>query len=318
MLKQQEYLDVTKLEPRQKHPKIFEIFDQLTDGSSLVIHNDHDPKPLYYQLLAERGDSFEWTYLVNGPMDWEVEITKGKNPSASTKIGEIVKKDFRKAQVFKKFGIDFCCGGKKTLKQACEENKLDILELQKELEQIENSDANQKEIRFDEMELDELCTYIIEKHHRYVGKTIPVIFEYTQKVARVHGERNPELIEIADLFMKISHELNCHMMKEEKMLFPYISSMAIAKREKNKAPMAQFGTVSNPIQVMEDDHEEVGKLMKKIEELSQNYTAPSNACTTYRISYESLKEFAEDLYQHIHLENNILFPKAEELEKTLN
>lgn len=115
-----EKLNVTLIEPRFKHPTIFKHFDELAEGKSLIIHNDHDPKPLYYQMKAEKGNVFSWEYLTNGPEFWEVKITKVAFINGSETIGEIVAKDYRKAEVFRKFGLDFCCGGKKTLEKACE------------------------------------------------------------------------------------------------------------------------------------------------------------------------------------------------------
>ena len=119
-------LNVTLLEPRMKHPTIFARFDELSPGESLTIHNDHDPKPLYYQLLGERGNIFTWEYLEQGPQWWKVKISKRISGESDETLGEIVAKDMHKAQIFKKYGIDFCCGGKKTVKQACEEKGIDV------------------------------------------------------------------------------------------------------------------------------------------------------------------------------------------------
>src|SRR5690606_20252059 len=131
-------LDVTVIEPRFKHPTIFNKFDSLEPGQSFVIHNDHDPKPLYYQLLGERGNIFQWEYLLSGPEYWEVKISKNSADKGPT-VGDIAAKDYRKAEVFKKFGIDFCCGGKKTTKEACEEVGITEAELEAELLKVENS-----------------------------------------------------------------------------------------------------------------------------------------------------------------------------------
>ncbi|MDO9375707.1 MAG: DUF542 domain-containing protein, partial [Ferruginibacter sp.] len=119
-------LDVTLIEPRQKHPTIFVRFDKLGEGETLTIHNDHDPKPLYYQLLGERGNIFTWDYLAEGPEWWIVNITKRKTGEGDETLGEIAAEDLAKAAIFKKYGLDFCCGGKKTLKEACKEKGLDV------------------------------------------------------------------------------------------------------------------------------------------------------------------------------------------------
>lgn len=312
------FIDVTQIEPRLKHPTIFHQFDQLGETESLLIHNDHDPMPLYYQLLAERGNIFKWQYLEKGPEVWRVKITRGSDTPSDERIGEMVAKDFRKAEVFKKFGIDFCCGGKKTLEKACREKGLDAIAIKRELDFIElQQPVAVPSQNADNWNLDFLADYIVNTHHRYVIKAIPDIFEYTQKVARVHGTQHPEAIEIADYFTRVMNELNSHMMKEEHVLFPYIKTLVEAKQEGVEAGLPHFGTVENPIRMMEHEHEQVGTLMQRISELSNGYTPPQGACNTFRLSYARLKEFENDLHQHIHLENNILFPKAIALEKEL-
>lgn len=307
-------LDVTLLEPKMKHPTIFSKFDALKDGESLTIHNDHDPKPLYYQLLAERGNTFTWNYLENGPDTWKVKISKG-NLGGEATIGDLVAQDFRKAEVFRKFGIDFCCGGKKKLHDACLEKGIDVLEVQKQLEQTGGQSTLPSQ-DFASWDAGFLADYIVNTHHRYINQTIPVIFQYTHKVAKVHGSRHPEAIEIADLFLQVTNELNRHMMKEERVLFPFIKKLAEAKKTGTSLEAPQFATVENPIRMMESEHEEVGLLMDRIRQLSGGYTPPADACTTFRLSYAKLKEFEDDLHHHIHLENNILFKKALELEKS--
>ncbi len=309
-------LDVTILEPQLKHPTIFQKYDDLKVGTSFVIHNDHDPKPLYYQLLAERGNTFTWKYLEEGPEFWKVKITKQSTEETVQTIGQLVTKDFRRAEVFKKFGLDFCCGGKKTLQKACEDKGIDAVQVEKELQLIEEQPLASSQ-EYNQWELDFLADYIVNTHHKYVIKSIPVLFEYTKKVASVHGGRHPETIEISNLFLKLVDELNRHMMKEENTLFPYIKILVSNDKQKIKLTPSPFGTIQNPITSMELEHEEVGKLMAQINELSNGYTPPSNACTTYRLSYAKLKEFEDDLVQHIHLENNVLFPKAIALEEKL-
>ncbi len=134
-----EILDVTQIESRLKHPTIFNKFDDLEGGEAFIINNDHDPKPLYYQLMAERGQTFTWDYLENGPEVWRVKIVKNGLVNDET-IGEMVTKDFRKAQVFKKFGIDFCCGGKKTIKEVCAKKGIDASQVEKELHSFTKKD----------------------------------------------------------------------------------------------------------------------------------------------------------------------------------
>lgn len=167
-------------------------------------------------------------------------------------------------------------------------------------------------------DIDFLTDHILSVHHKYVMEAIPVIFEYTQKVAKIHGENHPEVIIIAEKFLNLTDELNRHICKEEEILFPYIKHLAIANSYGMKIEPSPFGTVESPIKLMEQEHDIVGKIMEEIKKLSNNYIPPSDACSTYKLSYLKLKEFDDDLHEHVHLENNILFPKAIELEKQLN
>jgi regulator of cell morphogenesis and NO signaling len=307
-----EILNVTEIEPRFKHPTIFNKFDGLTDGDAFVINNDHDPKPLYYQLLAERGQTFTWEYLENGPEVWKVKIQKRLAQNEET-IGEMVTKDFRKAQVFKKFGIDFCCGGKKTLKEVCDKKGIDAEEVEKEL-----SGFNEKEntyFDFDKWDLDFLADYIVNTHHKYVKESLPFMTELATKVARVHGDHHPELLEVARIFNALAQDFGLHLMKEENILFPYIKEMAIAKKEGKTMATSPFGNVNNPTQMMETEHEQAGEDMQAIRQLTNNFELPQGACNSYQILFKKLAEFENDLFNHVHLENNILFPKAIALEK---
>lgn len=307
-------LDVTLLEPRQKHPTIFVRFDELAEGESLTIHNDHDPKPLYYQLLGERGDIFVWEYLEQGPEWWKVRITKRISGENNETLGQIAAKDLRKAQVFKKYGLDFCCGGKKTVKEACAEKGLDVTKIEQELQQADKIPSS-RPLPYGDWSLDFLSDYIVNTHHTYVRKTLPDIRTYAEKVVKVHGSHHPELLRIHDLVEEINMELMSHMLKEEKVLFPYIKELAVANANAQPMHDLKFGTVKDPINMMEMEHELVGKNLDEIRKLSNNYQLPEDACASYSLLYRMLDEFEEDLHLHIHLENNILFPKALELEK---
>jgi regulator of cell morphogenesis and NO signaling len=308
-----EVIDVTVIEPRLKHPTIFARFDELTGGESLVIHNDHDPKPVYYQLLGERGNIFKWEYLLQGPEIWEVRITKN-TPEEGETIGELVAKDYRKAQVFKKYGLDFCCGGKKSVRSACEEKGIDADKVENELNALTEAPAAKVE-NYDKWELGFLADYIVNKHHSYVTEALPALTEYTTKIARVHGQRHPELLEVAKHFAAVAAELTSHMPKEERILFPTIKQMEEAKKKGEKMARPGFGSIQNPINMMEMEHEAAGSSMEAIRSLTDNFTLPADACATYRVAFSKLQEFEDDLFNHIHLENNILFPKALELEK---
>ncbi len=307
-------LNVTLLEPRQKHPTIFVRFDELNPGESLTIHNDHDPKPLYYQLLGERGNIFIWEYLEEGPQWWKVRISKKNEGEKEETLGELAVKDLRKAEVFKKYGLDFCCGGKKTVKEACAEKGIDVTKVEKELQQADGN-PSYRPIPYDEWSLDFLADYIVNTHHAYVRKTMPDIRQYALKVAQVHGNSHPELLTVQSLVEEIYQELSTHMIKEEQILFPFIKQLAGKESTGN---FAGAGTVKSPITVMEMEHEEVGKNLEEIRRLTNNYTLPQDACASYSLLFRMLEDFETDLHLHVHLENNILFPKALALENQNN
>jgi len=310
-------LDVTVIEPRLKHPTIFEKFDALSPGEAFIIHNDHDPKPLYYQLLAERGQVFVWDYLEKGPEIWQVKIAKNTNAENAETIGQIVAKDYRKAQVFKNMGIDFCCGGKKTIAEVCEKKGIDPDEVERRLEAIKGENSN-SETDFQNWDLGFLSDYIINTHHRYVRENTAFILELAQKVARVHGERHPELIRVAALFSRIGNDLTLHIIKEEKILFPFIKELAQVYNTGGMLPSADFGKISVPIQIMDSEHEQVGGDFETIRTITSNYQLPVDACSSYTILFKKLEEYENDLHRHVHLESNILFPKAIQLEKELS
>ncbi|WP_316815729.1 iron-sulfur cluster repair di-iron protein [Pedobacter nyackensis] len=310
-------LDVTALEPRLKHPRIFEIYDELQPGSAFVIENDHDPKPLYYQMLAERGETFTWDYLEKGPEVWKVKIFKKDHQYDEETIGEMVTQDYRKAQIFKHFGIDFCCGGKKTLTEVCEKKGIDPSAVKRELEKLIN-DPKTNEHDFSKWDIGFLTDYIINTHHQYVKENTPFIMELANKVAKVHGGQHPEAIRVAELFSAVGADLMLHMSKEEKILFPFIKQLSAVQQQGGPAvPAATFGKVSNPIQMMESEHEMAGEALHTIREITNNFSLPPDACNSYTILYKKLDEFENDLHRHVHLENNILFPRAIAAEKNL-
>lgn len=231
-------------------------------------------------------------------------------------IGDMVANDFRKAEIFRKYGIDYCCGGKITLKQSCQKKGINFDEIDQELRAIdERIDRSAEDYK--SWDLDFLADYIVNKHHIYVSNSHPMMLELSAKVARVHGERHPELLEINRLFTEIALELTMHMFKEENVLFPFIREIAKAKREGLELGRPVFGTIQNPIDMMEQEHVSAGGSLEEIKQLSSNFTPPEDACNSYRVFFSKLNEYEEDLHHHIHLENNILFPSAVALEKEL-
>ncbi|MGB3149432.1 MAG: iron-sulfur cluster repair di-iron protein [Maribacter sp.] len=231
-------------------------------------------------------------------------------------IGQLVAADYRTAQIFKNHKIDFCCKGNRSVKEVAEKHNLDIDQLNIELAEVQQKKMNES-IDFQSWPLDLLMDYIEKKHHRYVEKQIPVLKQYLNKLCKVHGERHPELHKMAQHFDMTAGELTMHMKKEELMLFPWIRKMVKALKLGETLDRPHFGSIKNPIAAMMQEHENEGERFMLIAQLSNDYTPPKDACSTYRVSFSLLQEFEEDLHRHIHLENNILFPKAEELERKL-
>ena len=231
-------------------------------------------------------------------------------------IGELVANDYRTASVFKKYNIDFCCQGNRTINDACEAKEIDGKLVVADLNALVQSQGAGS-IDYQSWPLDLLAEYIEKKHHRYVEEKTQEIKPYLEKICRVHGGRHPELLEINEHFNATAAELAMHMKKEELMVFPFIKKMVKAKEEGTKVAAPNFESIQFPIQAMMDEHTNEGDRFRLIEALSDNYTPPADGCNTYRVTFALLKEFEQDLHLHIHLENNILFPKAIELEKEL-
>ncbi len=232
-------------------------------------------------------------------------------------IGELVAQDYRTASVFKKYGIDFCCQGNRSINDACEKKKIDVKLVLNDLDAVVSANS-EGSTDYQSWPLDLLADYIEKKHHRYVTEKSAEIKPFLNKVCRVHGDRHPELLEINEHFNATADEMAKHMEKEESIIFPHIREMVKAKHSNSKIDAPHFGTIQNPIQAMMDEHTTEGDRYRKIEVLSDNYTPPQDACSTYKVTFALLKEFEQDLHLHIHLENNILFPKAIELEKAFS
>jgi regulator of cell morphogenesis and NO signaling len=228
----------------------------------------------------------------------------------------LVAKDYRTASVFKKYKIDFCCQGNRTINDACEAKKIDKQSVVSDLNSLAQSKSDNT-TDYQTWPLDLLADYIEKKHHRYVEDKTQEIKPYLDKICRVHGERHPELFEIREHFNATAGELAMHMKKEELILFPFIKKMVKANHENIKLAAPEFGTIQNPIQTMMNEHTTEGERYRKIAEQSNNYTPPADACNTYKVTFSLLKEFETDLHLHIHLENNILFPKSIEMEQSI-
>jgi regulator of cell morphogenesis and NO signaling len=228
-------------------------------------------------------------------------------------IGEIVAADYRTAAVFRRHGIDFCCNGRRTLERGCRDAGIDTAEILRELEKVASA-PGPRVPRFNSWDLPTLVAYIVSKHHAYVREMLPLLLDHSRKIADVHRHHHPELPRVAQLVQEIADEMASHMMKEEQVLFPYIVRLASAAAERRPAPAAPFGSVDNPIHMMEAEHESAGHAMLEIRELTDGFAVPDDGCSTYAVCLKELAAFERDLHAHVHLENNILFPKASALE----
>jgi regulator of cell morphogenesis and NO signaling len=228
-------------------------------------------------------------------------------------LGEIVRHNYKAASILEKFNLDFCCLGSQNFNDACKAGGVESAVVLKELQQAQ--DESEEIVDFDALPLDELVDYICKRHHAYVEEKTPKLKLYLDTLVRVHGATHPELKQVRDLFYEIGSELIVHMKKEELMLFPFIRKLQLAKKNGTPASSPLFSSVVKPVEMMMDDHSTEGKKFRDIRVLTKNYQLPADACNTYGLTYQLLKEYEEDLHLHIHLENNILFPKAVALER---
>lgn len=218
-------------------------------------------------------------------------------------------------RVFEKFKIDYCCGGNTPLAEACAKAGVDLQQLEQEL--TKTGTAAQIETDFSELTLPRLIDHIVNQHHVFTRDEMVRLDALMTKVVSVHGKNHPELSEASALVKKLGEELNPHMFKEELVLFPYIVQLDRSATLKTSAPFAPFGTVNNPIRMMMMEHDAAGEILRELRSVTSDYTVPADACISYQTLYEALNGLERDLHQHIHLENNILFPRAIELERTI-
>lgn len=242
--------------------------------------------------------------------------TKNSSSLSNIKVKDIVTENFRAAKIFEKYEIDYCCHGNRLLAEVIKEKNLTAAEIQSQLKQLESSE--EKDLNnYSEWDLDRLSQYIVNTHHAYVKEASPRIKEHLEKIFNAHGSKYSYLEELRAAFDSIAREMSSHMMKEEQMLFPLIHYLAETKKFNEKPKTNGYGTIKNPIRKMEEEHSSAGEVLSTMKELTNNYSLPKDACTTFKITYEELKEFESDLHKHIHLENNILFPRAIKLEEEL-
>lgn len=219
-------------------------------------------------------------------------------------------------RVFEAFGIDYCCGGKKPLSEACTARNLSVDEVVKALE---STGPAEREIEdWSAQPLGVLAAHIVNTHHAYVRRELPRLTELAEKVVRRHGDTKPELPAIQLTLSELGEELLQHCAKEELVLFPYITKFERAVADGTPKPHGCFGSVTNPIAMMTQEHDSAGALVARMRELSSDFNPPVGACPTFHAFYRGLHEFEQDLHQHIHLENNILFPRAIDMERSSN
>lgn len=236
--------------------------------------------------------------------------------SPQTTLGDIVAGNYQTAAVFDTYGIDFCCKGNRTLEEACKESDIAIDNLMASLEIATTIQPNHE--AYPSWSPETLAEHIQSTHHGYINRQSPVIIAYLNKICSVHGDRHPELLTIRTLFMEAAAELSEHMQKEEAILFPAIKQMSQQLKQKTAGARMPFGTIQHPINMMMHEHDTEGDRFREIARLSDQYTAPADACTTYKLTMELLHQFEQDLHLHIHLENNILFRKAIDLEAQIS
>jgi regulator of cell morphogenesis and NO signaling len=235
------------------------------------------------------------------------------NFSSETKVRDIAITNPAATKVLEQAGVDFCCGGDKSLADACSHAGVSADELLGRLReasaQVRPSDEN-----WVTSPLAELTRHICEKHHRYVRQAIPLIQNLLAKVQAKHSENHPEIKDVEGFFLTVGEEMTMHMQKEEHILFPYIEAIERAAAGKETWERPFFQTIQNPIHAMMQEHDAAGELVKRIRKASSDYTIPPEACASYQALYRELHQFEADLHQHVHLENNILFPRAVALE----
>jgi regulator of cell morphogenesis and NO signaling len=231
---------------------------------------------------------------------------------ANKTIGKIVAEDYRTAKVFEGHGIDFCCGGNTALRTICKEKEIDIALLTQELEAAKNKPVERSQ-DFSSWELSFLADYIVNVHHNYLKENMDKIDEYTGKIADVHGSNHPEVVKIAVIFSKIVIHLKAHLKEEEETFFPALKRVDANKKASTKPAGKDVEIMQESLKNLVAEHEEIGDAVHDIHRLATGYTIPDDVCNTFALTYRKLKEFEEDLHKHVHLENNILFPKARQL-----
>lgn len=263
----------------------------------------------------ERGDIQKTCTLLDASLHTDGTYERGiamKQKDESRTVGEFVAGDYRTAKVFERYGIDFCCGGKVALSAVCREKGVDPAAILEEIETVK-SEPLERSHDFAAWGVSFLADYIVTVHHGYLNENTSQIAVYAHKIAEVHGAAHPEVIEIAGIFDRIAADMEAHLREEEEVLFPVVKRIEAAKKKgiASKASDAEVLKVS--LARLDREHNAIGDAIHAIRDLSHGYTIPADVCNTFALTYRMLKEFEDDLHKHVHLENNILFPKAARL-----
>lgn len=232
---------------------------------------------------------------------------------SETSVGQLVAERPSRARVFEKLGIDYCCGGKRPLREICREKNLDFATVVQEMDRADTS-STATERNWSSASVTDLCDHIEQTHHAYLKQELPRLELLTTKVAARHGDKRPALREVREVFMTLKAEMDSHMAKEEHILFPLCRKLDVA----DTLPTMHCGSIGNPIQVMMREHTDTGEELARIRALTDGFTCPPDTCNTFRAMYDSLRQLEQDMHQHVHKENNILFPKAIRLEQMLS
>lgn len=236
----------------------------------------------------------------------------------SSFVTDIVIHDYRTADIFRKYNIDFCCGGKWPLEIVCQNKNLDTDDVIKELQSVVIQPPSNAAIDFDDWDVDFLADYILNVHHRYLHRALPEINEQTARFLEEHRKKFPELEEIEVIMHHFLKEIPPHMRQEEEIFFPYIKQISHAYKHTESYARLLIRTLRKPLEeVMLKEHEVTGANLHRLRTITNNYTPPQNACLTHKVTFAKLRELDNDLVQHIHLESNILFPKAIAMEQEL-
>ena len=238
--------------------------------------------------------------------------------SSEMTVREVAARVPESTRLFESLKIDYCCGGNRPLTEACVSAGVEVDDVMEMLSTLGKSGASESAtVDFQKLSLTELITHILETHHVFTKSEMERIKALVEKVIGAHGANHRELLKVGELFQQLCADLKPHMFKEEQVLFPYIVAVVHAKTQGQPVPFATFGTMKNPIGMMMMEHDTAGDILRQLRALTSDYKVPSDGCISYQSLYQALEGFEKDLHQHIHLENNVLFPQAVEMEKSL-